>query len=530
MKGLEMTRADSTRPEQRETGDTAGSGNKANLFAGTAFLAAMTLLILLGLLGYRTFAELRGATDRVTRTYQVIEKLQELLTDLSDAETGQRDFIITGDRQYLEPYIAALGELDRDMAAVKSLTADNPGQQERLPRIEAAARERLAILKAGIEARKTTGFRAAREIILSGRGKMLMDSVRSRITETVEVETGLLQERSALLPRKTTKANQVLLAGSLLAVTLLGAVFIVLKKEITRRGRVESELDRQRKQLYVALEERTRAADELTRQRRSLEEMNDRLKAEVAERIQAQELLKGSNAELERSNRELELFASVASHDLQEPLHTIASYTELLAHKYKGRLDEKADKYIDFITVGTGHMHTMINDLLAYSRVGTRAKPFVPVKTDSVLDQALAALGKSLKESGTVIERDELPEVAGDDTQLAQLFQNLIGNAIKFRKKEAPLTIRVSCERRDDEWVFCVRDNGIGIEPRFFDRIFEIFRRLHTREEYEGSGMGLAICRKIVERHGGSIWVESTFGEGSSFCFTLPERGAGHGA
>jgi light-regulated signal transduction histidine kinase (bacteriophytochrome) len=149
---------------------------------------------------------------------------------------------------------------------------------------------------------------------------------------------------------------------------------------------------------------------------------------------------------------------------------------------------------------------------------------------DTVLDQALVNLDKSMEESNATIDRDELPEVDGDDTQLTQLFQNLIGNAIKFRKKDAPLKIRISSARMGNEWSFGVHDNGIGIEARFFDRIFEIFRRLHTREEYEGSGMGLAICRKIVEHHGGRIWVESTFGEGSSFYFTLSVKGASHGA
>ena len=241
--------------------------------------------------------------------------------------------------------------------------------------------------------------------------------------------------------------------------------------------------------------------------------------SDITKRKQAENDLKAVNADLQRSNRELEMFASVTSHDLQEPLHTITSYTELLAHKYEGKLDEKADTYVHYIVDAATHMHLMINDLLAYSRVGTRAKPFEPVALDAVLDTALNNLRKSIEESGATIEREELPEVEGDDVQLTQLFQNLIGNAIKFRKKDVPLQIRISAERKGNEWVFGVHDNGIGIEPRFFEHIFEIFRRLHTREEYEGSGMGLAICRKIVERHGGRIWVESTFRRGVVILF-----------
>ncbi len=252
------------------------------------------------------------------------------------------------------------------------------------------------------------------------------------------------------------------------------------------------------------------------------------LVSDITVRKRAEDDLLAANTELQRSNRELELFASVTSHDLQEPLHTITSYTELLAHKYREKLDQQADAYMHYIVDAATHMHLMINDLLAYARIGTRGKPFEPVAMDAVLGLALNNLRKSIEESGATVERGELPEVDGDGVQLTELWQNLIGNAVKFRKKDMPLQVRISAERRGSEWVFGVRDNGIGIEPRFFGRIFEVFRQLHPREEYAGSGMGLAICRKIVERHGGRIWVESAFGEGTSFFFTLPVRGIDH--
>ena len=251
--------------------------------------------------------------------------------------------------------------------------------------------------------------------------------------------------------------------------------------------------------------------------------------SDITLRRQAEENLKTANAELARSNRDLEMFASVVSHDLQEPLKTITGYTELLAHKYREKLDQQAENYIHFIVDGSEHLQMLIDDLLAYSRIGTRTRPLATVQMNAVLNRALDSLARSLEESGARVEREELPEVKGDGVQLLELFQNLIGNAVKFRKKELPLRIRVSAERKGNDWVFGVHDNGIGIAPRFFDRIFEVFRRLHTRQEYEGSGMGLAICRKIAERHGGRIWVESSPGEGSSFFFTLPVGGASNG-
>ncbi len=244
----------------------------------------------------------------------------------------------------------------------------------------------------------------------------------------------------------------------------------------------------------------------------------------TTERKRAGESLKKTMEELERSNKELEQFAYAVSHDLQEPLRTVASFVDLLAEKYKGKLDEKAGKYIFFAVDGATRMSTLINDLLAYSRVGTRGKQFAPVEMSSVFKKAEGNLNKAIDEGDAVITSDKLPQVSGDESQLIQLLQNLIGNAIKFRKKDVQPRIHVSAERRGGEWLFGVHDNGIGIEPGFQERVFTIFQRLHTREEYPGTGIGLAICRRIVERHEGRIWVESKPGEGSTFYFTLPGR------
>ncbi len=235
----------------------------------------------------------------------------------------------------------------------------------------------------------------------------------------------------------------------------------------------------------------------------------------ITERKRAEEELACSNAELEQ-------FIYIASHYLQEPLRTVSNFSQLLAKRYKGELDAKANQFIGFIVDGTTRMQEMIDDLLEYSRVSTRTKPFQPTDCETVLDQALANLKEAVEESGAIVTHDPLPAVMADASQMVQLFQNLLSNAIKFRK-DKPL-IMVSAAQKENEWLFSVKDNGIGIAPEFMEHIFKMFEREHAGAEYPGTGVGLAICKKIVERHGGRIWVESEIGKGSTFYFTIPVK------
>jgi two-component system, chemotaxis family, sensor kinase Cph1 len=228
--------------------------------------------------------------------------------------------------------------------------------------------------------------------------------------------------------------------------------------------------------------------------------------------------------DLERSNAELKKFAYVASHDLQEPLNQVANYVQLLEMRYEEELDEDAKEFINFAVEGVSLMQTLIDDVLAYSKVDMQAIAFQLAEVEAPLNRALSNLRGRIHETGAIITHDPLPTVMADSTQLMQLFQNLIANAIKFRSDKPP-QIHIGAERLEDEWLFSVRDNGIGLDPRFSDRIFVIFQRLHTREEYPGTGMGLAICKKIIECHRGRIWVESQLGEGATFYFTIPVGG-----
>jgi PAS domain S-box-containing protein len=244
---------------------------------------------------------------------------------------------------------------------------------------------------------------------------------------------------------------------------------------------------------------------------------------DITDRKQAEEDRERLIEELSRSNRDLEQFAYIASHDLQTPLRAVTGFLSLLARRYQGKLGSDADEFIAFAVEGAERMHQLINDILAFSRVGTRGKPFEHVESREPLAQALGYLQGRIKEQQAEVIIGELPIVTGDRNQLAQLFQNLIDNAIKYRKPDEPPRIHIGAEEKENAWEFRISDNGIGFDPQFAERIFQIFQRLHVIGEYSGTGIGLAICKRIVERHGGRIWVESEPGRGSTFYFTLPK-------
>jgi signal transduction histidine kinase len=284
-----------------------------------------------------------------------------------------------------------------------------------------------------------------------------------------------------------------------------GAVDYIIKPVVpeTLRSKVSA---------FIELARRTAALRQKNLQLEAAEEALQERTRQLAERVE----------ELARSNAELERFAYVASHDLKEPLRMITSYTTLLARRYKGKLDRDADEFINYAVDGAVRMEQLIQDLLLYSRVGIRDVVFKPVDCEVVYSRALANLQAALRETSALVTHDPLPTIQGDDTQLVQVFQNLIGNGIKFRGEITPC-IHVSVKDKKKEWVVAVEDNGIGIDPQYADRIFVIFQRLHGRADYPGNGIGLAICKKVVENHGGRIWFKSQPRKGATFYFTIPK-------
>ena len=464
---------------------------KSRIIAG--FGAALALLICVGILSFWSIVKNANERQWVNHTHLVLEKLDALSANLIDAETGERGYLLTGEESYLAPYNGAASRVHESSKDLKELTADNPIQQRALDRLEPVITARLALLDRAIEIRRQGGLAAGAEFVVEGRGKREMDEARVEIATMRQEEGGLLEQRSVGVERTSWRTRVVIVLGNALAFLLLLLAGVVVQREMGRRKDAEEEI----RSLNVDLERR----------------VNDRT-AELDERMK----------DLARSNSELQQFAYVASHDLQEPLRMVASFTQLLGRRYKEKLDDDARDFINYAVDGATRMQTLITDLLSYSRVGTQGKPLELTRCDDVLDRVLNNnLRLAIKESGVAITRDPLPTVMADPLQLGQLFQNLVANAIKFRGK-APPSVHIFAERRNGDWEISVCDNGIGISQEHADRIFVIFQRLHTKTEYPGTGIGLAICKKIAERHGGRIWVEPTPGGGSTFRFTIPLR------
>lgn len=439
-----------------------------------ALAFALVVLIGLGISSYRSVAGMLKASELVEHTRDVMDELDAVLSALKDAETAQRGFLLTGQEAYLEPYAQASPLVGQHILNLRTLLSDNPGQQRQLDNAEQLATAKLEFIRRGIKVRQNRESGQLVSVETLELGKQTMDDVRRVIAEMKEAENKLLTVRQQAAAAAARQTLLVIPFVSLLAVGMTAFSFIAIYKELTRRQRAE---------------------------------------------VQTQTL----NQELARSNRELQDFAYVASHDLQEPLRKIQAFGDRLKTKYGPALTDEGRDYLDRMQKSAHRMHTLINDLLAYSRVATKGQPFTPVDLNQVARDVLSDLEVRTQQSGGQVEMGELPVLEADPLQMRQLLQNLIGNALKFYRPEHPPVVRVTAETVDDGLCqISVADNGIGFDEKYLDRIFTPFQRLHGRNEYEGTGMGLAVCRRIAERHGGAITAQSIPGQGTTFLVTLP--------
>ncbi|WP_443054553.1 sensor histidine kinase [Streptomyces sp. NBC_00683] len=464
------------------------------------------------------------------RTTELVDRIQparswsyQLQNSLLDQETGVRGFALTGDASFLEPYEAGMRAERQRLDRVRALVGDEQPFAGDVDRIEKASRQwrllRAEPLIAGVRGAGPAG--ESSEPIRQSKAEF--DTLRKLYTEQQShLDVARDQARADLGVARTTR-DRVLLAlviGFVLAVVSLS---LLLNRMVGRPlSALTAASDTVRSGTFAGRIE-VRGPSDVRAVAAAVEDMRRRLVAELAESREQETLLAEQAEELRRSNSELEQFAYVASHDLQEPLRKVASFCQLLEKRYGTELDERGKQYIDFAVDGAERMRVLIEDLLTFSRVGRVHESWKPVDLDRSLDRALANLTLAVEESGaTVVREDRLPELLGDATSLTMVWQNLIGNAVKFRRPDVPCRITVGCVREGEDWHLTVADTGIGIAPEFSDKVFVIFQRLHDRDAYEGTGIGLALCRKIVEFHGGRIWLDPGPDEGTLIHFTLP--------
>ena len=510
--------------------------------AGLRLVLLLLLLVVLAVAGLVAgeLARLNNDLDRLVNDISPARiSAESLSAAYLDQETGVRGYVLSRDTTALAPYTQGRLDAARDSQAIRKLLGSSPRVAADLDAISAAGEQWRADY-ASVAIAEVAGTPTDQKLkkLPEKLGRVRFNDIRDRFDQ---LNASLTTERALARERVNDEMNRirVIAAAALLAAVVAGiGVWLALRRlvlgpldrlgsetrlvaggefarPVSADGPVEirrlgTDVEGMRRQLAEALREAERAVQEA------------RL-AEEEVRAQA-EMLVAQSDDLRRSNEELEQFAYVASHDLQEPLRKVASFCQMLQRRYEGQLDERADQYIEFAVDGAKRMQQLINDLLAFSRVGRTTGRLVPVDTGLSAQHALDALGAATEEANAEVEIGALPTVPGDDALLTQVFQNLIGNALKFRAPDRPARVEISAAQEGEFWHFRCEDNGIGVDPQYADRIFVIFQRLHSKDQYTGTGIGLSLCKKIVEYHGGRIWLdtERNGDPGSVVHWTLP--------
>ena len=463
------------------------------------FLLVLVVVLLNAGVAYSTQQQLALATLRVTQTHDKILRTAQLMESLLNAETGQRGYLITHAQVYLEPYRQGEQQVRPQLEALAGLLAEDTESYREYEQLVPLVNSKLIELKETIQLADGTSEAAARQAVLSHYGKNFMDQIRARVKQIQQQQFDIRRQRMTERDTLGQRLQLTLLIGTLLTVMVVGLAYYLNRRE-----------------LHLIAQSQAALAD-----------VNAQLETRVAERT-AQ--LHQANEELNRSNRELQDFAFVASNDLQEPLRKIQAFGDLLKQDFGGALGGEGRDFIERMQNASRRMERLIKDLLAYSRVTTKAQPFQPVDLNQIAQDVLTDLETRIRQTGGTVEVKPLPTLEADPLQMRQLLQNLIGNALKFHRPDVPPVVTITSEPlapADDEPtspMCCLRvaDNGIGFDEKYLDRIFTPFQRLHGKNEFEGTGMGLALCYKVVARHGGTITAESQPNVGSTFIIAIP--------
>jgi signal transduction histidine kinase len=496
------------RPARRRT------ANQWFVLTVGALVALSALSVVASIVSLQRLGDAR--TLLVDRLDPSVLDAERLSTALVDQETGVRGFALTGEERFLEPYRRGRRDAARSLFNLQDRSRQEGVAQLRddLGEVQRLAGDWQRTFAGPIIAGRRRGDDPELGRQAAGAGKASFDRLRASLTR---MQRNLVSASADARRRLHANGRNVFAlavgSGLLLLVTVLASGLVLRHVVVAPLQQLAGRVRRVARGDFRQ-EVRGTGAREVVDLGEDVEAMRNRILAEV-------EALRAAQSDLERSNAELEQFAYVASHDLQEPLRKVASFCQLLQRRYGGQLDERADQYIGFAVDGAKRMQDLINDLLAFSRVGRSTQAMTSVDCAALVARAESNLATVIEESGAQIRTGLLPRVHGDPALLGQVFQNLIGNALKYRGEAAPV-VELDARRDGPMWELRCSDNGIGIDPEYAERIFVLFQRLHGRGEYEGTGIGLAMCRKIVEHHGGRIWLDPIPGPGSTFRFTLP--------
>ncbi|MFI0792568.1 ATP-binding protein [Micromonospora rubida] len=497
----------------------------------------VALLAVVGvLLGVSVAVEIAVAAKNREHIHTLLDRTgplriqsQELLNVLVDQETAVRGYAVTGDREDLEPYVQGAEREQQLYRSMEPLIDVHPALARELGTVKAQAADwRRTIAEPVVVATERDGT-AAGQALITDQARQRFDAIRASVAE---LQQGILdqREKGADDIYRTSSILVVLLIAAALVVVVAGAVLLIslnrmVVRPLTSLAEQIREVAEGDYQHHIA----GSGPPEFEQLAADVDAMRQKIAKDLAEVREARESIEWVNSQLQkqaeelvRSNRDLEQFAYVASHDLQEPLRKVASFCQLLQRRYAGQLDERADQYIAFAVDGAQRMQRLINDLLAFSRIGRLTTGFTEVDLNKVMGDVAGQTESARQYAAAELTWGELPTIRGEEPLLTNLLANLVSNSIKFRRPDVPPKVHVSARLVGDEWEIRCQDNGIGIEPEFADKIFVIFQRLHSKDAYPGTGIGLAIAKKIVEYHGGRVWVDTDTAEGTAIRFTLP--------
>ncbi|MFN6463968.1 MAG: sensor histidine kinase [Nostoc sp. DedVER02] len=486
-----------------------------------SFVIAVTIMAGVGVISYLSLLQYRENAQWVIHTREVLEKTKEVMSQIKDAESGQRGYLLTGKERYLEPYRTAAGEIVQKLKTLRQLTADNPDQQQRLDRLEPLIAKKLVLMEQAINARKKN-LESALQIVQIDEGQQIMEDIRMLTTAMENEENELLKQRSLEANASAHQTTLLTIFGSIIASAIVGLAAIITNQELVKRKQMENSLQKARDELEIEVNKRTA---ELRNTNEELQiEINERKKAEseiLRLNVQLEQRVAERTAQLEATNKEMEAFSYSVSHDLRAPLRSIDGFSQALLEDYVDKLDAVGQNYLQRVRAATQRMAQLIDDLLNLSRLTRSEMRYEKVDLSALVEAIATELHKT--EPERQVEFAIAPGlVANGDAHLLRIvLENLLGNAWKFTGKHERARIEFGLLQQDDTLVYFVRDDGTGFDMAYVEKLFGAFQRLHAMTEFEGTGIGLATVQRIIHRHGGRVWAESAVEQGATFYFTL---------